>query len=124
MKTHNRNQLKLGIGLIIVSAAMTCCGQLSWKLGAIYPENIIIFYLIGFLLYGVGALFMLISFKFGEMSILHPMLSLGFVGSLFLGNIFLKEDISTTKIIGIVLILIGVCLLSYQKKIKKEEGSL
>lgn len=124
MKTHNRNQLKLGIGLILVSAAMTCFGQLSWKLGATHPENIIIFYLIGFLLYGIGALFMLIAFKFGEMSILHPMLSMGFVGSLFLGNIYLKEEISTTKVIGVVLILIGVCILSYQEKTKEEEESL
>lgn len=124
MNTNNRKQLKKGIGLILVSAAMTCCGQLSWKFGMIHSENIIIYYLLGFLLYGAGALFMLIAFKFGEMSILHPMLSMGFVGSLFLGNVFLKEEISITKIIGIVLILAGVCLLSYQRKTKEEEGSL
>lgn len=122
MKTKRNKQLKIGIGLILISAVMTCCGQLCWKLGTNHMENIVIYYLLGFFLYGAGAFFMLIAFKFGEMSILHPMLSLGFVSSLFLGNIFLEEEIQAKKVIGVVFILIGIFLLSYQGHRNKEGG--
>lgn len=113
------NQLKTGIALILTSAIMTCSGQLCWKLGAKYPEQVILYYLVGFILYGVGALLMVFSFKFGEMSILHPMLSVGFIASLFLGTIFLNEDIKPTKVIGVLLILVGIWLLNARKKSKQ-----
>ena len=109
------SQLKIGIVLILLSALTTCSGQLCWKLGAVYAEFTIALYLIGFVLYGVGALLMTIAFRFGEMSVLHPMLSVGFVGSLFLGNIFLQENITIKKVIGILAILVGIYLLSIQK---------
>ncbi len=121
MKTE-KNQLKMGIGLILVSALMTCSGQLFWKLGADNEQYMIAFYLLGFVLYGIGALLMLVAFKFGEMSVLHPMLSVGFICSLILGNKFLGEDISYRKIMGIIFILVGVCLLSYQGDKEENKG--
>ena len=111
---NEKKHLKIGIVLMLTSAMMTCSGQLCWKLGAERIQYVITYYLVGFILYGIGALLMVIAFKFGEMSILHPMLSVGFIGSLFLGKYFLKEEILVKKIVGILLILIGVCLLSQQ----------
>lgn len=116
------NQLKIGIALILISAVMTCSGQLCWKLGAKYPEYVIPFYLSGFGLYGMGALLMVVSFKFGEMSVLHPMLSVGFIVSLFLGAIFLDEEIGPRKVIGVLLILVGAWLLNVRRKSEKVEG--
>ena len=100
---------------------MTCSGQLCWKLGAIYTEFTIVLYLVGFFLYGLGALMMTVAFRFGEMSVLHPMLSIGFVGSLFLGSIFLGENITLKKIMGILAILVGIFLLSVQQEKSGEE---
>ena len=122
MRKKNKH-LKIGMILILVSAIMTCSGQLCWKLGAEYAQYVIIYYLTGFILYGIGALLMVIAFKFGEMSILHPMLSMGFIGSLFLGKFFLGEKIIVKKVVGMLLILVGVCLLSQQGMADKlEEG--
>jgi len=109
---NGKGQLKIGVGLILTSAVATCSGQLCWKLGAEYPSYVLLFYLFGFILYGLGAVLMVFAFKFGEMSILHPMLSVGFIISLFLGATFLKEDIQPRKIIGVLLILVGVCFLN------------
>lgn len=120
---EQNNQLKIGVGLILLSSAATCSGQLCWKLGAVYSEHVVLFYLIGFLLYGMGALLMILSFKFGEMSILHPMLSVGFIGSLFLGAIFLNEDIQPRRVIGVLLILVGVCFLNYQGHREQDKGN-
>lgn len=117
---EKKSQLKIGIALILTSAFMTCSGQLCWKLGAIHVEYTLVFYLIGFALYGLGALLMMLAFRFGEMSVLHPMLSVGFVGSLFLGGVFLNEDITIKKIIGIMFVLVGVCFLSRQGKDKQD----
>lgn len=120
--SKRKNQLKIGIALILISAIMTCSGQLCWKLGAKYPEYVILFYSVGFGLYGMGALLMIVAFKFGEMSVLHPMLSMGFIISLFLGAIFLDEDIGLKKVIGVLLILLGVWLLNAQRKSEQTEG--
>lgn len=120
--SEKKSQLKRGIALIITSAIMTCSGQLCWKLGAVYAEYTIGFYLLGFLLYGMGALLMVIAFRFGEMSVLHPMLSVGFVGSLFLGNLFLNENITIRKIEGILLILVGIWFLSRQGNERQDGG--
>lgn len=120
---EKKSQLKVGIALIVTSAIMTCSGQLCWKLGAVYIEYTIGFYLLGFLMYGMGALLMTIAFRFGEMSVLHPMLSVGFVGSLFLGSIFLNENITVRKFAGILLILVGICFLSRQENERKSGGN-
>lgn len=68
--------------------------------------------MIGFVLYGLGALSMIISYKFGKVSVLQPILSLNYVISLFLGYFILHEIITLTKIIGIVIIIIGVILIA------------
>ena len=62
----------------------------------------------GFIFYGMGALFMLIAYKFGKVSVLQPMLSVNYVLSLILGAAILKETVTTSKIAGIFLIIIGV----------------
>lgn len=105
-----KSNIKIGILLMLVSSICTCTGQLLWKLAATSVQALLIYFL-GLMLYGIGAVVMIVAFKFGEMSILHPMLSVGFILSLFLGAIFLDEIISWKSIVGIVLILIGMIFL-------------
>jgi hypothetical protein len=78
---------KLGITLIIVASLFTAVGQLFWKLSeASFNLNLII----GFFLYGLGAVFMIAAFKFERVSLLHPFLSLGYVISIDLGFFLLN----------------------------------
>lgn len=54
---------------------------------------------------------MIAALKFGELSRLHPMLSAGYILSLVLGAIVLKEQVSFSRIAGIAIIILGlVCL--------------
>lgn len=46
-----------------------------------------------------------------ELSKAYPMVSLGYVLTLFIGYFYLDESITTYKIAGIILICIGVCVL-------------
>lgn len=113
-----KGKLKYGVVLMLLSSFCTCIGQLAWKLSAT-KQNSLVFIIIGFGLYGVGALLMMTAFHFGELSILHPMLSFGFILSIFIGHFVLSESITLNKILGIALIIIGMIFLSCTKD--KEE---
>ena len=54
---------------------------------------------------------MIIAFKFGSLSVLHPMMSIGYVVALFIGYFLLGESITIFKVIAIAFILIGVILM-------------
>lgn len=94
-----------GIIFILISALLACVGQLLWKLSA---EHGIFVLLIGFVCYGIGALFMLLAYRYGEVSVLQPMLSVNYILAVLLGLIVLQEPITITKIIGIFVISVGV----------------
>lgn len=111
------NQLYKGIAIMLFSSLLTCTGQLCWKLSA--QENTLLFILIGFALYGMGAVCMILALRFGELSVLHPMLGLGYVLSILLGNVVLREPFEIKKLIGIAVILFGLICLS---RSSKEEG--
>ncbi|EGT3617299.1 EamA/RhaT family transporter [Clostridium perfringens] len=103
------NKLWKGILLIVISALCTSFGQLFWKIGVNQSIWII---LLGFILYGVGALTMIIAFKFGELSILHPLMCIGYIFALINGFLFLQERISLLQFIGIVIIIIGIVFIA------------
>ncbi|MEE1218639.1 MAG: EamA family transporter [Ruminococcus sp.] len=96
-----------GILLMLVSSLCVCTGQLFWKLSA---ENII-FLFVGFILYGIGALVMLMAYKFGSLSVLQPMLSLNYVFTVILASVVLHEEITTTTLIGMIIVFIGTILI-------------
>ena len=99
---------KKGIYLMIVSSICACIGQLLWKMSV---EHGIIVLLLGFLFYGIGALFMLVAYKFGSLSVLQPMISLNYVLSVVLASVVLSEPITLMRIIGIFIIIVGVVLI-------------
>lgn len=55
-----------------------------------------------------------------QLSYIYPILSLNYFISLFLGKILFKEDITINKIIGSVVIVIGVIIITMSSK--KLEG--
>lgn len=105
-RSFQRN--KGGILGIILAALFTATGQLLWKLSNGSINTALIF---GFILYGLGAVTMIISFKFGRFSVLHPFLSLGYVFAIFYGTFFLHEPMTRKVIIGIIIIIIGSILI-------------
>lgn len=102
-------QNKIGILLMIGSSICVCIGQLLWKLSTTGSLWLL---LLGFGLYGIGALLMIVAYKFGKVSILQPLLSLNYVLSIVLGATVLKETITTVKVIGVLAIIAGVLLIA------------
>lgn len=94
---------------MLISSICVCIGQLLWKLSSEYG---IIVLLAGFCFYGVGAIIMIIAYKFGKLSVLQPMLSLNYVLSIVLAAIVLKERITILKCLGVLIIIGGVILIA------------
>lgn len=66
------------------------------------------------LAFGIGlylgsSVFYGLGLKGGDVSVLYPMVSLGYVATLVWGKIFFGEEFTKTKIAGLALVLIGVC---------------
>lgn len=94
-----------GILLMVVSSICVCVGQLFWKLSSSYGIAAL---LIGFAFYGIGALVMIVAYKYGKLSVLQPMLSLNYVLSIILAATVLHEQITLLKCLGILIIIFGV----------------
>jgi drug/metabolite transporter (DMT)-like permease len=99
---------KIGIYLSLVSALATSTGQIAWKIA---NSNINLILILGFALYILGAISMISAFRFGKLSVLHPLLSLGYVFGLLLSNIFLDEIITYKGIVAIIVITVGAILI-------------
>lgn len=96
-----------GILLMLISSICVCTGQLFWKLSS----KELLFLLLGFALYGIGAIVMLIAYKFGSLSVLQPMLSFNYIFTVILAHFVLHEEIDILTYIGISIIFIGVVLI-------------
>lgn len=105
---HSLNKNKRGIILIILSALCTSVGQAFWKL---FNDQYFTYLIFGFFLYAVGALLMILAFRYGSLSVLHPLLSVGYLFGLIIGYLLLQETITQREIIGTFVILCGVLLI-------------
>ena len=98
-----------GILLMLLSSVCVCVGQLLWKLSATHGVP---FLFVGFAFYGVGALMMIIAYRYGKLSILQPLLSMNYVLSILLGYFVLGEQVSLIKCFGVLVIISGVVLIA------------
>lgn len=112
---------KIGILLMVCSSIFACLGQLLWKLAV---SGSFVLLIIGFALYGLGALVMIVAYKYGKVSVLQPILSLNYVLSVILAATVLKETITIKKVIGVLVIIVGVLLIAGGDKEDKENASL
>ena len=68
----------------------------NWKLG------------MGVLLFVISSLFFVQGIRQGELSVLYPIVSLGYVMTLLWSRIFFGERLTAGKFLGLALIVIGV----------------
>jgi undecaprenyl phosphate-alpha-L-ara4N flippase subunit ArnE len=71
----------------------------------------VIYLCFGFFLYGTGSIIMITAYKYGSVSTLQPVLSIGYVFSLIIAAVVLGETITICKLIGIVIITLSVVLI-------------
>lgn len=126
----------IGIGIMLVAAIFTAIGQMHWKLGLSFVEGlldvfassenfwkVIPFIISGFVLYGCGSVLMIIAYKFGDVSMLHPLLGVSYILSLIIGFSLLGETINAQKIIAVIVIITGLFFLGWSAyDIEKKKG--
>ena len=66
----------------------------------------------GISMYVISLVFYMAGIREGELSILYPMVSLGYIWTMLWSRLFFQEPISTRKITGLVLILGGIVMLN------------
>jgi multidrug transporter EmrE-like cation transporter len=65
---------------------------------------------VGFFL--VSSFFFVLGVRQGELSVLYPMVALGYVWTMFWSRLFFGEPLTRHKFIGIGLILLGIVILN------------
>ncbi len=68
--------------------------------------------LAGIFFYLLSSVFFVLGLKHGELSVLYPLVALGYVWTLLWSRIFFKEPLTTAKFAGLGTILFGIVLLN------------
>lgn len=108
--------------LLLTSMTLAIIGQLSFKKGLngvelhLDPMTIIktIFtpdVFIGFMMYGISSIIWLFVLERFPLSIAYPSLALSYVLIVFASAVFLQEPLTTQKIAGSAIIVLGVIIL-------------
>ena len=102
---------------MLVSATLATLGQMFWKFGAdALPQGIFTWdcagnVALGLFLYASGSVTMMVAFRSGEVSVLHPIMSFSYVLSQIIGAIVFHDPLTWGRSIGVVLITIGIVIL-------------
>ena len=108
--------------LVFFTTLLTSSAQILYKLGSTTLNFNLVglltnYYLIGgMLLYAVGGILMIVSFRGGEVSVLYPIVATSFIWVSFLSIFFLHERMNFFKWIGVVSIILGIILIGYGSK--------
>jgi drug/metabolite transporter (DMT)-like permease len=66
---------------------------------------------LGVALFLFGTVFYLAGIRRGELSVLYPMVSLGYIWTLFWSRLFFGEPLTRTKFAALGLVLVGIVFL-------------
>lgn len=107
----------LGVsGQLLLKQGMSSSGDRIDEVSEVFPRllaaalNPLI--VSGFVLYGLSAALWLILLTRVDLSFAYPMLSLGYVLVMFLSRVLFHETLSLPRIVGTLVICLGVVLIS------------
>ncbi|HWC97212.1 MAG TPA: hypothetical protein VG456_10690 [Candidatus Sulfopaludibacter sp.] len=100
--------------LVFCASVVGSFGAVFLKLGAAQLTNSVWSLINARLALGVSlflgsSVFYGLGIRGGQLSVLYPMVSLGYIWTLLWARIFFKEAFTAQKFIGLGLILLGVC---------------
>lgn len=105
--------------LVLFTTLLTSSAQILWKIGSKNLTFDILsilsnYYLIGgILLYVVGGILIIVSFRGGEVSVLYPIIATSYIWVSILSVIFLGEAMNIFKWMGVMTIIAGIAFIGY-----------
>ena len=104
------------MALVFVSSVIGSFGAVFLKMGAKHLQtsllNIISWQsFAGVAFYLLSSVFFVLGVRKGELSVLYPMVSLGYIWTLLWSKLFFHEPITLQKFAALGLILVGICLI-------------
>lgn len=119
-KTNNteKKNNKLAIILVITCTIFTSVGQILMKsgterTGSIFEIITNIPLILGFVSYGIGAVLLIISLKYGELSLVYPFIALSFIWVSIASIYLFNEHVSLINWAGLIAIILGVSMIGY-----------
>ncbi len=106
------------IFLMVICTIFIAAGQFIWKFSVMFYSNQKLlsyaFLFLGFVFYILGGILMIFALKKGQLSVIQPMISLGYVWVCLLSPImFVSEVMTANKWIAIMLLFLGIFLIAY-----------
>jgi len=100
--------------LVFTASLVGSFGAVFLKKGAARLDGSILSFLNGGLFMGVSlflgsSVFYALGIRGGQLSVLYPMVSLGYLWTLLWARLFFNEPLTAVKFLGLGLILLGVC---------------
>lgn len=95
--------LKLGLGDLTVKSS-----PINFLLKALTSPGVVL----GLIIYGLGAMLWLIVLSREDVSFAFPLVSLAYVIAIILSAIVLKENVTLPRIIGSLIIIIGIFIIA------------
>jgi drug/metabolite transporter (DMT)-like permease len=99
--------------LVLMASVIGSFGAVFLKLGSAKINRSILSFVNPQLVFGVGlflgsSVFYAMGIKGGQLSVLYPMVSLGYIWTLLWSRLFFNEPFTKQKFMGLGLILLGV----------------
>jgi drug/metabolite transporter (DMT)-like permease len=99
--------------LMLVASIIGSFGAVLLKLGAVdlnkgFWHILNVKLAAGVVVYLVSWYFFVLGIRHGELSVLYPMVSLGYIWTLLWARLFFQEAFTRQKFLGLALILLGV----------------
>ena len=115
--------------LVLFTTILTSSAQIFYKKAAgsltISIAGILAnkYLLIGILIYAIGGILMILSFRGGEVSVLYPIIATSYIWVSFLSVWFLGEVMNKFKWMGVVTIIAGIALIGVGSSYAGAEAS-
>ena len=107
------------IFLILTSSLIGSFGAVFLKIGAEHMKRSLGSFFrnywlgVGVCLYLLSSVFFVMGVAQGELTILYPMVSLGYIWTILWARLFFKEPFTMSKIAGLAMIIFGVALINF-----------
>lgn len=105
--------------LVLVSSFIGSFGSVFLKLGAEHMKGSIAALIknywlaLGIALYLLSSVLFVMGVAQGELTILYPMVAIGYIWTILWARLFFKEPFTVAKIGGLIMIIFGVALINF-----------